>query len=169
MAAAKKGSGSSSGAGRSKAALTSAALVVAKQLSDPKVRAQIVEQGTAVADLARSWRTERRSPGSSGSLSDGTNTNTSTGPAAGGAAVGRGKQERRVQHLRTSVARLAQGRPELAGSLVPVSTTLDQIDDALDVAAGLPLTKRKKARRRIDETLDRLEETIFEASMPELP
>ena len=36
----------------------------------------------------------------------------------------------------------------------------------LGVAGGLPLVKRKKAHVQIDQALDRLEQTIFEASMP---
>lgn len=147
--------GSASG-GKPKAALTGLAAVVAKQLKDPKVRKQVIDQGLAIAALAQSWRSERR----------GRDDHNGPGPLAG--RFGQAKLERRVEHLKTSVRDLGSARPELIEALEPVSTTLVEIDSALGIASGLPLMKRKKAHHQIDQALDRLESTIFEASMPKL-
>jgi len=140
--------------GKSKAALAGLTAVVVKQLKDPKVRKQVIDQGLAIAALAQTWRGERRKDP----------TQKRSNPLAG--RFGQEKLERRVEHLQTSVAELATTRPALTEVLEPISTTLGEIDSALSIAGGLPFAKRKKAHLQIGQALDRLEETIFEASMP---
>jgi len=151
----KKQLPSSAGSGgKSKAALAGLTAVVVKQLKDPKVRKQVIDQGLAIAALAQTWRGERRQD------ADPNRSNPLTG------RFGQGKLERRVEHLQASVAELTTSRPALTEALEPVSTTLGEIDSALGIAGGLPFAKRKKAHLQIDQALDRLEQTIFEASMP---
>lgn len=151
---------------RSKAALATAAAALAKQLSDPKTRAQLIDQGTRIAQLTQTWRAERRAQRESGDAPGSSLDRPGGTPRSVTDRFGSGRLERRLDHLQTSVQGLAAGRPELAAELAQVVANLDQLRFALSVAEGLPLVKRTKARRRIDQELDRLEATIFEASLP---
>ena len=63
-------------------------------------------------------------------------------------------------------ASLASGRPELADALAPVSDAVAQLRVSVEVAGRLPIVKRKQAHLRIDHELDRLEESLFDATFP---
>lgn len=61
---------------------------------------------------------------------------------------------------------MTDGRPELAASLAPFAASVDQVALSLEIAGSLPVIKRASAQRRIDQALDQLEMSLFEASLP---
>lgn len=153
--------------GRSKAVASALVLAALEQLKDPKVRAQLVEHGHAVADTARAWRAKRSSTPKV--PAGGVDLSVSGGPEASskglGDRFGQGKLEWRLQALRESMSTLDGGGPELAAFLADMSAALDGISAALLVAGRLPLVKRKQAHRRIDRELDQLEQGLFDACL----
>lgn len=66
--------------------------------------------------------------------------------------------------MAASLDSLASGRPELAEALAPVSDAVAKIRVSVEIAGRLPIVKRKQAHLRIDHELNRLEESLFEAS-----
>lgn len=159
----KKPSPKLKGAGAEVVAL---ALAQAKAaLSDPETRRAIVEQGRDIADSIRTWQRDQKARPKA----------TSEGPARRdlgaviGDSFGQGKLEGRVERLRSSVARLSAGRPDLAVALAPVLDSVDKISISLEIAGSLPIVKRKTAHRQIDKALDDLEVGLFQASLPGSP
>jgi hypothetical protein len=55
--------------------------------------------------------------------------------------------------------------PTLAASLRPVTKSLDDVARLLKVAAALPFAKRKRAHMKIDDVLDDLESSLFDATL----
>lgn len=157
----KKAVAPMAGNGKGKAALAKVGYGLLDRLSDPKVQDELVEQGRRVADLVQAWWKERK-PQASDDPSD--PSSGKAGPLHG--RFGQRKLERRVENLQASIAEAAQRRPDLAQALVALSATLEEISLALRIAGGLPLAKRKRAHLKIDEELDKLERTVFDAAMP---
>ncbi len=124
-------------------------------LQDEKVRAMLLEQYQSIAAQAQHWRDERRAG------AEGTGE-----PRRLGEQFGQRKLEHRVENLAASLDSLASGRPDLADALSPVSDAVAQIRVSVEIAGRLPIVKRKQAHLRIDNELDRLEESLFEASFP---
>lgn len=143
----------------------SLAILALQRLSDPEVRAQLAKHGRTAADSAREWRAERAARRTSGVSVPG----SAPAPTGITGRFGRGKLDRRVERLRSTVLSLGEGRPELARSLDPVLAALEEVTSALDVAAGLALPKRIWAHQRVDHVLDELETGLFEAALPQLP
>lgn len=130
-------------------------------LQDPEVREQILVQGKAIADAAQKWWAEHEAvsnKSTEGSLAK-------AGRMLGG-HFGQRKLERRLANLQTAVETLMLSRSELAESLAPVATTIEQLAVALELAGGLPMVKRKLAHRKIDDALDKLENSLFSAALP---
>ena len=162
MAAAKKKTGTPGpGAKKAKAAAAGLAVVALERLSDPKVRAQLAEQGRRAAEWAKTWRADRKADGS---VNPDKNSPPLLGPLAD--RLQQRKLERRVKSLKASVAGLASGRPELAELLSAPTATLTEISSGLAVAGGLPRAKQLQAHLEIGRELDQLEATVFEVAMP---
>ncbi|MCU1498537.1 MAG: hypothetical protein JWM47_2490 [Acidimicrobiales bacterium] len=132
-----------------------------KALQDPQVREQILVQGKAIAGAAQKWWAEHEAKADK----------STQGPLAKagrllGGSFGQRKLERRLASLQASVETLRLSRSELGDSLAPVATTVEQLAVALELAGGLPVVKRKLAHRKIDEALDKLENSLFSAALP---
>lgn len=124
-------------------------------LRDERTRKMLMEHGKSILGRARGWHKERQASaehsGEARRLGD---------------QFGQRKLERRVEKLASSVEALCSGRPELAQALAPVNDAVTQIGLSVDIAGRLPIVKRKQAHLRVDRELDRLEQTLFEASFP---
>lgn len=105
----------------------------------PAVIAMIVEKAPAVVDWAKQWTPSEKVTGK----------------------FGQKGLERRSRNLRTTIESLSKKSPDLSRSLRPVVASLDDADQMLEVAAVLPLVKRKKAHRDIADVLDDLEKALF--------
>ena len=162
MAAANKKPGTQGpNAKKAKAAAAGLAMIALERLSDPKVRAQLAEQGRRAAEWAKTWRADRKADASA-------NPDRNLAPKLGplGDRLQQRKLERRVKSLKASVAGLASGRPELAELLVAPTATLTEISSGLAVAAGLSRAKQQQAHLEIGHELDQLEAMVFEVAMP---
>jgi hypothetical protein len=133
---------------KAKGAMATVAIAALERLSDPKVRAQLADQGRQLADQVATWRTQRQ-------------------------VNERGLRSRRLRrlqdraaNLRTSIVDLGAERPELSRALGPPTTLLDEVDTAIAVASRLPADKRRAADKRIATELDRLEQLVLEAALP---
>lgn len=136
---------------KAKAAMTTIALAAAERLSDPKVRAQLAQQGRQLAEQAKAWRTER--------------SERSGDPARTHSRRLR-RMEARAAKLRSSIARLGKERPDLAEALQAPTALLDEVHAALAVADQLPNDKRRQAAGRVADELDRLEQLVLDAALP---
>lgn len=148
---AAKGTAKSKGAALAGLAFTKAIQV----LQDEKTRAMIVEQYQTISDQARKWRSERRAEADA----------ETDEPSRFSQQFGQRKLERRVENLTSSLETLTRGHPELATVLVPVSDAVAQLRVSVEIAGRLPFVKRKQAHLRIDNELDHLERSLFEASL----
>lgn len=142
-----KGSKGSGLSPKTKAALATVAITALERLSDPKVRAQLAEQGRGLAKQIGTWREQRTSSGSSRSR----------------AVKG---LEQRATRIRASIETLAGERPDRAPVLQEATMVLDELDVAIGVADGLPKQTRREAMTRLDRELDRVERLVFDASLP---
>ena len=127
-------------------------------LMDEKTRAMLLAQCHTIAEHAQRWRDSRRA-----------NADGSTQPSRLGEQFGQGKLERRVENLAASLDSLTSGQPDLAGALDPVGEAITRIRVSVEIAGRLPVVKRKQAHLRIDRELDRLERSLFDASLPAGP
>ncbi|MFN8019253.1 MAG: hypothetical protein U0P45_14180 [Acidimicrobiales bacterium] len=133
---------------KTKAALATVAITALERLSDPKVRAQLADQGRSLAKQVSAWR-EQRSAGTAGRRS----------------RVVRGLEQRATK-IRAAIAAVSSERPDRLGTLQEAGALLDEIDLAIGVADGLPKGTRKEAIARVDAELDRVERLVFDASLP---
>lgn len=147
IAASGKGAGKGGLSPKTKAALATVALTAVERLSDPRVRAQLADQGRNLAKQVNQWRSERTTDGAHRSR-----------------AVR--NLEKRATTIRASVARLSSERPDRAGALGEADQVLDEIDLAIGVADGLPKATRREAIARLDVELDRVERLVFDAALP---
>jgi hypothetical protein len=128
-----------------------------KVLDDPRVRAEICEQGGKIVDAAQEWFSKKSNEGGP-SISDRI-----------GRHFGQKGLEGRASNLRAAVADVSRNSDALADSLRPVHGALDEVDQMLTVAKALPFTKRKRAHLRIDDVLDGLESGLFDATLRGAP
>lgn len=138
-----------------KAELSSAALGLAlTALRSEAVQQQLRRAPQALTD----WATEKRSRPSSGQLRAAAQD---LNPAA---RFGQRGLERRHEKLVSAVTmafgdRSTTSRPE-------VWAVLDELDQSIAIAKGLPTMKRKKMHSRIDDELDELEVGLIDALLP---
>lgn len=137
----------------------------AEVLQDPKVRAQILEQGRIVSDAARRWQADRRQRAS-----------PAVGPgvvarlgAKVAERVGASRLEHRATRLREAVDRLGEGRQDLADALAPVGDEIDEIRAAIPVAVALTGRSRRRVLSSLDDRLDALESTLADILLPAGP
>jgi hypothetical protein len=145
----KRTGGSKGLSPRSKAALATVALTAVERLSDPKVRAQLAQQGRNVAALTATWRTQRASRPDIERHR------------------GLRQLDRRITNLEATIAELSTGRPELSDALDAPRELVAGLRTAVGVAAGLPARTRRAAQQRIDGELDAVEALVFEVSLPQ--
>lgn len=118
-------------------------------LNDPRTRQMLIEQGKTIALQAQQWK-----------------KNNTPAASRGGPQIrnpfGQARMERRIENLRTSLAALAEGRPELGSALAPVGEAVDRLAVSVDIAGRMPALKRKQAHMRIEKELDQLEKDLFD-------
>ena len=134
---------------KAKAAMTTIALAAVERLSDPAVRAKLMEQTRHLADQVKEWQKQR--------TSDPTRKRSRR----------LRRLDERASSLRSTMDRFASQRPEVADALLGPRAVLDEVDVALEVAADLPKDKRRQAARRIADELDRLEQTALDIAIPD--
>lgn len=130
-------------------------------LEDPAVRAKLVEGGRTAANRAKAWKETRDAERPVGD-----DRAPSKVARAVTAQFGQGRAEKRIAALRSSIETLGAGRPELAAALGLVEAAILETEDALRIAAALPVAKRPRAYARIDDKLDELEYSLFERALP---
>lgn len=124
-------------------------------LQDEKTQKLLAEHGKSIAATAQQRYQDLRA------------STAETGGSKGlGEHFGQKRVERRIENLSASVDSLGRGRLDLSEKLVPLSEAINQLRLSAEIAGRLPLVKRTQAHLTLDRELDRLEETLFEASLP---
>jgi len=128
--------------------LVAGAVIVAQRiLANEEVRRRLTNAPKVAVDWASSRRSEMRQRGPK--LTE---------------RFGQKGLERRVNSLGTVVTRVFPDPTDPAR--VEVLKAVESLDVALEVAAPLPLTKRRKAQSRIDHQLAELEASLVDAVLP---
>jgi hypothetical protein len=124
-------------------------------LQDEKTQAMLVERGKSVATTAQQRYQDLRAF-----------TAETDGSKGFGDHFGQRRVEGRIETLSASLDTLGRSRPDLAGALVPLNQAIAQLRLSVEIAGRLPLVKRTQAHLTLDRELDRLEQSLFEASLP---
>jgi hypothetical protein len=127
--------------------VTGAVIVAQRILANEDVRRRLAEAPKVAVDWASNRRSEMRQRGPKFTE-----------------RFGQKGLQRRVDSLRTVVGRVFPDPADPAR--VDVLKAVESLDVALQVAAPLPLTKRRKAQSRIDDQLDVLEASVVDAVLP---
>lgn len=131
-----------------------------KVLEDPATRTMLAERAKEASESVQTWRQQRLASAVTAQESP------VDEPEVGKGVFGQKRLESRTRHVAALVQSLSAGKPEAAAALAPVREGISQVEDALEVTAGLPLVKRKLAHRQIDDKLDSYERMLLAVTLP---